>query len=253
MLGQLTYDAHLHTSLGRGQDSPRECLRAAEAFGLQALAFTDHYDGEESQIKPRLEAYAAAAAGSPIRVVPGATCDILDPTGRLTLPELAAKPFGLVLAGLSPLTEGVARGVPVSLPALLDNLLRALVNACRRPFVNVLSLPFALGRFAAPLTPEQIPPRLVEELAGVMREREVAFELNNSVWSAYPELPLGEFTEQYARLMMAFSREGVKFIAGSGSHSAAGVGNFRYAERLAAAASLERSQFVDLARLHVRQ
>ena len=253
MLGQLTYDAHIHTSLGLGHDAPRDCLRAAEGFGLEAVAFTDHYDGEESQIKPRLEEYAAAAAGSPLRVVPGASCDILDPTGRLTLPELAAKPFGLVLASLSPLTEGVARAVPVSLPALLDNLLRALVNACRRPFVNVLSLPFALGRFEAPLTPEQIPPRLVEELGGVMAEREVAFELNNSIWAAYPEMPLGEFTEQYAHLMMAFSREGGKFILGSGSHSAAGIGNYRYAERLAAAAGLERSQFVDLTRLRPLQ
>lgn len=249
MLGQFTYDAQVHTSLGLGQDPPGDCVRAAEAFGLEAVALTDHYDGEESRIKPRLEEYTRAASRSGVRVIPGASCDILDPQGRLTLPELAAKPFALVLISLSPLTEGVAREVPVHLPSLLDNLYHALVHACRRPFVKVLAAPFALGRFPAPLTPEQIPVRMLEEVAGVMVEHEVAFELNNGIWTAYPDLPLAELTEQYGGLIKTFSREGVKFITGSGARTAEAVGHFNYASRLAMAAGLEKSQFVDLRRL----
>jgi histidinol phosphatase-like PHP family hydrolase len=253
MIGELAYDAHVHTALGQGLDPPAACVRAAEAFGLQAIALTDHYDGEESQIAPRLEAYAQAAAGNCVQVIPGASCDILDPQGRLTLSAPGARPFGLVLAGLSPLTEGVARATPVRLEVLLDNLFSALENACRKPFVNVLAAPFALGRFAAALTPDQIPEPRLERLAEVMREAEVAFELSNGLWDAYPEMPLGEFIEQYARLMMAFSRGGVKFIVGSGARSAGAIGHYRFASRLAAAASLERSQLVDLTRVRLRR
>jgi histidinol phosphatase-like PHP family hydrolase len=249
MIRDFPYDAHVCTSLGQGADPPAECARAAEAVGLRAVAFTDYYDQEESQVAARLEAYARAAEGRSVRVVAGAECAILDPQGRLTLSEPASRQFSLVLARLSPLTEGVARATPVRLPALLDNLLSALVRACRRPHVNVLAAPFNLGRFPAALTPTQIPVSLLEHLAGVMRQEEVALELNNTIWSWYPELPPAEFLEEYATVVRAFSREGVKFVAGSEARSAAAVGNLRFVDRLAEVAGLEKSQLVDLTRL----
>jgi histidinol phosphatase-like PHP family hydrolase len=249
MIRDLPYDAHVQTALGQGEDSPAQCVRAAEAAGLRALALVDHYDQEESQAAARLEAYARAAERSRVRVVAGALCDILDPLGRLTLAEPACRQFPLVLVRLSPLTEGVARATPVRIDALLKNLLEALVRAVRRPGVNVLSAPFNLGRFTAAITPAQIPTALLEELAGVMRAEEVAFELNNTIWSWYPELSLEEFLDEYTTVVQAFSREGVKFVAGSEARSAAAVGNLRFVERLTEAAGLEKSQLVDLSRL----
>lgn len=249
MIAQFFYDAHVHTSLGEGQDSPAVCLRAAEAAGLTTLAFTDRYAQEESQLSGRLETYAQAAAASAVRVIPGAVCEILDAQGRLTLAESAGQRFSLVLAQVSALTEGVARAIPVRLDSLLDNLLSALTGACRRPHVNALAVPFNLGRFPAALTPEQIPSSLLEELAGVMREEEVAFEICNTMWTWYPDLSLDEFSEEYARLLRAFMREGVKFVVGSGACSAAAIGNLRYVARLTELAGLERSQLVDISRL----
>jgi histidinol phosphatase-like PHP family hydrolase len=249
MIHDFPYDAHVQTSLGRGDDSPAECVRAAQAAGLRVVALVDHYDQEESQAGARLRAYAQAAERSRVRVVAGALCDILDPQGRLTLSEPACRQFPLVLARLSPLTEGVARATPVRLDALLKNLRDALIRACRRPGVNVLSAPFNLGRFTAAITPAQIPTDLLEELAGVMRAEEVAFELNNTIWSWYPELPLEEFLDEYTTVVRAFSREGVKFVVGSEARSASAVGNMRFVERLAEAVGLEKSQLVDLGRL----
>ncbi len=249
MIRDFPYDAQVHTSLGQGSDTPAECVRAAEAAGLQALALTDYYNQEESQAPARLAAYARAAEGSRVRVVAGAVCDILDPQGRLTLSEPAGRQFPLVLARLSSLTEGVARATPVRLAALLGNLLAALVRACRRPQVNVLAAPFNLGRFSAALSPAQLPASLLEELGGVMREEEVAFELNNSVWAWYPEVPPAQFLEEYAMVVRAFSREGVKFVAGSEARAAAAVGNMRFVERLTDEAGLEKSQLVDLTKL----
>jgi histidinol phosphatase-like PHP family hydrolase len=249
MIHELPYDGQVHTALGQGEDTPAECVRAAEAAGLTAVALTDHYDQAESQIATRWEAYARAAEGSSVKVIPGATCEILDTQGRVTLPAAAGQRFPLVRAELSALTEGVARNVPVRVEQLWSNLLQALTKACRRPHVNVLGVPFNLGRFAAALTPEQIPGSLLEELAGGMRAEEVAFELCNTMWRWYPDLPVAEFTEQYTHLLMAFSREGVKFVVGSGAREAAAVGNLGYVERLTEAARLERSQLVDLSRL----
>ena len=249
MIRDFPYDAHVHTSLGLGSDTPADCVRAAEAAGLRVLAFADHYDQEESRAPVRLEAYTRAAEGTRVQVVAGAECDILDPQGRLTLSEQGGRQFALVLARISPLTEGVARATPVRLEALLSNLLGALVRACRRPHINVLASPFNLGRFPAALTPGQIPLSFLEELGGVMRQEEVAFELNNTIWSWYPEMPTEEFLEEYAALVRAFSREGVKFVAGSDARSAGAVGNLRFVDRLAERAGLERSQLVDLGRL----
>ena len=249
MVRELSYDAHVYTSLSWGESAPEVCVRAAEAAGLVAVALTDHYHLEDSQVAPRLAAYTRAAAGSPVRVVAGAECDILDPAGRLSLAEAGRASFPLVLARLSAHTEGVAQAVPARLEALLQNLREALVNACRRPGVNVLAVPFSLGQFPAALAPEQIPPSLLEEVGGVMREQGVAFEIGNGIWTGYPELSLEEFTEQYARLVMAFSGEGVKFLVGSEARCPGAVGSLRYAERIIAAARLERSQFVDLTRL----
>ncbi len=249
MIRDFPYDAHVHTSLGQGSDAPEECVRAAQAAGLRAVALTDHYDQEESQAPARLAAYARAAEGSPVRVVAGASCAILDPQGRLTLSEQAGQQFALVLARLSPLTEGVARATPVRMETLLENLLEALVRACRRPHVNVLSAPFNLGRFSAALSPGQLPTALLEELAGVMREEEVAFELNNTIWSWYPELPPEEFLEEYGTVVRAFSREGVKFVVGSEARAAAAVGNFGFVAKLTEVTGLEKSQLVDLGRL----
>lgn len=249
MIRDFPYDAHVCTSLSLGADDPAECVRAAAAAGLRAVALTDYYDQEESQIPARLAAYARAAQGGGVHVVAGAECSILDPQGRLTLSESAAQSFPLVLARLSPLTEGVARATPVRLATLLENLLSALARACRRPHVNVLAAPFNLGRFPAALTPAQIPVSLLEDLAGVMHAEEVAFELNNTLWSWYPDLPPGEFLEEYATLVRVFSREGVKFVAGSEARVAHAVGNLRFVDRLAEIAGLEKSQLVDLTRL----
>ncbi len=249
MIREFPYDAHVHTSLGLGGGTPAECVRAAEAASLAALALTDHYDAEESQIPARWEAYRRAADRSRVHVIAGAECDILDPTGRLTLSEAAGQHFPLVLARLSSLTQGIARDTPVRLEVLLRNLRSALVAACRRPHVNVLAVPFNLGRFPAALTPAQSPASLLEEVAGVMREEEVAFELAASVWTWYPDLPAREFLAEYAHLVMTFAREGVKFVVGSDARWPEGVGNMRFVERLTAAAGVEKSQLVDLSRL----
>ena len=82
-----------------------------------------------------------------------------------------------------------------------------------------------------------------------MYQEEVAFALSNRAWWWYPQLSVEQFTEEFSRLLGIFSKAGVKFIAGSDAHCAAGVGNMRYVRQLMQHAGLELSQLVDLTRV----
>ena len=245
----LPYDAHIHTSFSDGQDSPADCLRAAEACELQAIAFPDHFDFQESQISQRLQLLARLAADSQVHLVSAVEAGIVDVAGHLTIPTVAAEKFKLVMVHLSPQTEGIGQQVPVRLEQLIDNIFACLLNTVQRPEVNVLSQPFNLGRFPAPLTPARLPASRLRELAARMYQQGAALALGNCAWWWYPQLSVAQFTEEYSRLLRIFSRAGVKFIVGSGAHCAAGVGNMRYVRRLMEHAGLELSQLVDLTRV----
>ncbi len=132
---------------------------------------------------------------------------------------------------------------------LVDNIFACLIGAVTSGLCNVLAYPFNLGRFPAPLTPAQLPVARLEELGDAMAQAGVVCELSNRAWWWYPDLSVTEFAEEFALVLRAFSRCGVKFIAGSDATEPSGVGNLRYVERLMRAAGLERSQLVDLTRL----
>lgn len=245
----LAYDAHIHTSFSDGQDSAADCLRAAQACGLQAVAFADHFDFRESQIDQRLQLLTRLAQDSTVHLISGVQAEIVDVAGHLTIPTAAAAKFKLVMVHLGVQTQGIGQEVPVRLDRLIDNIFECLINAIQHDAVNVLAYPFNLGRFPAPLTPAQLPTTRVRELAALMYEEEIAFELDNHAWWWYPQLSVAQFTEEFSRLVGIFSAAGVKFIVGSDAHCAAGVGNMRYVRRLMQHAGLELSQLVDLTRV----
>lgn len=245
----LPYDAHIHTSLSDGRDSAADCLRAAQACGLAAVAFADPFDFQETQTGQRLKLLANLAKDSSVRVVPAVQTEIMDVGGHLTIPAAAARRFKLVMAHLSTQTRGIGQDVPVRLERLLDNIFDCLMNTIQHKEVNVLAHPLNLGRLPAPLTPSQLPISRLEELAAAMYEEEVAFELFNCAWWWYPQLSVPEFTREFSDVVKIFSAAGVKFIVGSGARCAAGVGNMRYVRHLMQQSGLELSQLVDLTRL----
>ena len=154
-----------------------------------------------------------------------------------------------MLAHLSERTAGIGHDVPVRWERLVDNIFACLLGVVDEGRCNVLAYPFNLGRFPAPITPAQLPVERVEQLGDAMADAEIACELSNRAWWWYPELSVGQFTEDFAQVLQAFSRCGVKFIAGSDSREVSGVGNLRYVQRLMGAAGVELSQLVDLTRL----
>ncbi len=245
----ISYDAHVNLDAASETSEVGQFVRAAEAAGLQAVALVTSYAAAGSSAADAAERLRVVASASRVQVIPALQTEILDTSGRIRAPASICQSFPLVLVNLGEQTAAVGHDVPVRWAQLIDNIFASLMGAIGTGLVNVLAYPFNLGRFPAPVTPGELPTDRVEELGDAMAAAEVACELCNRAWWWYPDLSVDEFTEEFARVLQAFSRCGVKFIAGSDCSDINGVGNLRYVQRLMQEAGIQRSQLVDIAQL----
>ena len=248
MTNTLPYDAHVYTNASEGRDSLREVVRAAYACGLELVAIANSYDRVGEDLRDQTREVVRASSHAPLMVIPAIETAIQDAVGTIGLTDELARLAPVVYAHLSGRTRGIAASPPASKSRYLSNLFQALLNVVDRAPITALARPFNIGQFPAPLTPAQLPPSALDELAAAMEERDVAFELNNQIHWWFPELTVDEFTGEYSRVLEIFAAQNVKFLVSSDARSAAAVGNHAYVLRLMKAASIERSQVVDLPR-----
>jgi histidinol phosphatase-like PHP family hydrolase len=249
----LPYDAHVHTTNSDGRNSLQECVRAAEACGLRALAITDHYFPSGAAVDKWVRAIAQADAGSCVTVVPGVEAVVLNCDGELSLRPSEARLVRWVLAELSYHTEGIGHDAPASLEGFLANVERCLCAAAASPLVDALAHPFNLGRFAARVNPEDLPRPMLQRIARAMVENDCAYELMNQAYWWHPDLGVGEYVEQIIPVLRLFAEMGVTFTVGSDAHSVCGVGNLVFAHYLMEAAGIGREALVDLEALNERR
>lgn len=242
------HDAHTRTVLSDGADSVAAMARAAEALGLDAVAITDpvRLETTREELAERLGEVERVAARSSVAVIAGGECELLDATGRLSLPAGAEERLPLVLASIGPTTRGIAREVPASQSRLMENVFGAYSAVVREERVDVIADPFNLGRFPAPLGPADLPRAYVRDLARLMVKHEVALELSARAWWWHPALSLGEFARAWASILSVFAIEDVKFVAGTGARSAGEVGNNYFTRRMMRLSGIELSQVVNL-------
>lgn len=242
------HDAHTRTVLSDGADTVAANVRAAEAVGLDAIAITDvvRLETTREQLQARVGEVERVGERSSIRVVAGGVCELLDSTGRLSLPSGAEDALPLVLASIGMSTRGIAREVPASRSRLLENVFGAYSAVVREERVDVIAEPFNLGRFPAPLGPADLPRAYVRDLARLMVKHEVALELSARAWWWHPSLSIGEFARGWSSVLAVFAIEDVKFVAGTGARSAAEVGNNFFVRRMMRLAGIELSQVVNL-------
>lgn len=242
------HDAHTRTVFSDGGDTVSGMVRAAEALGLDAIAITDtiRLDTSREEIEGRVAEIRRAAERSSIAVIPGGECELLDSTGRLSLPPGAEDALPLVLASIGPKTRGIAREVPASGSRMMENVFGAYSAVVREERVDVIADPFNLGRFPAPLGPADLPRAYVRDLARLMVKHEVALELSARAWWWHPSLSLGEFTRTWSSILAVFAIEDVKFVAGTGARSALAVGNNYFTRRIMRLSGIELSQVVNL-------
>lgn len=239
------HDAHVHTVRSDGAGTVTEMVRAAEAVGLDAIGIADHADTRTTDLEQRVREVEAAATGSVVAIVPGVELTILDDRGRLALPGGLDR-TRVVFAGLGMETEGIATAVPADRTRLMEHIFAAYHAVVESHHVNALANPFNLGRFAAPLTPEELPRAWLRDLARLMADRDVMFELNATSWWWHPDLSVSEFLRQWVGVLRIFAVEDVRFIAGTNAHSPRAVGNNHFTRRLMRLTGIELSQVVNL-------
>ncbi len=240
------HDAHTHTVFSDGGNTVAEMVQMAEAVGLEAIAITDHVRPETSGLAAHLAEVRRVAERSSVVVLPGAEVPILDHTGRLGIGPSQVVELRLVLAEFTAATEGIAVNVPASTSRLLDHIFDALEAVVTSGLVRGLAHPFNLGRFDAALYPEDLPRSRLRQLARLMVDHSVVFEIMNHMCWWFPGVPVDEFTRQYAAVLRIFGEENCKFIVGSDAHTAQAVGNTWWSRRVMRLAGVELSQVVNL-------
>ncbi len=240
------HDAHTHTVFSDGRATVREVALAAEAVGLDSVAITDLAAADAGSIDERVDEIERVAGDSEVAVLAGVELPILDANGRLALPAGDLTRLRLVLAGLSGETEGIAAEVPADRSRLVDRVFAAYTAVVESGHVNVLARPFNLGRFPAPLTPDELPRAWVRDLARLMADRGVMFELVADAPWWHPDLSAVDFMLQWVPLLQVFARHEVRFVAGTGAREPAAVGNNHFTRRIMRLAGIELSQLVNL-------
>ena len=240
------HDAHTHTSFSDGRNTVAEMVQVAEAVGLDALAITDHISPETSDLEQRIAEIERVAATTRVAVLAGAEAPILAADGRLGISASQAARLKLVLAEIGGGTIGIATDPPASPGRLMDNIFDALEAVVSGGVARVLAHPFNLGRFEAAVYPDDLPRSRLRNLARLMSQRNVAFEIMNHMCWWFPGMPVEEMTRQYASVLSIFGQENCKFVVGSDAHCAHGVGNTWWSRRVMRVAGVELSQVVNL-------
>ncbi len=244
----IPYDCHTHTNFSDGRNSIEENVRQAEAMGLELIVISDHYWGDEDDLRQHVRRIVAADASSPIRVIPGVEVTAQDLNGALPLTEQEAGLVQFVLADIGGSTKGVAIDPPASVERFLSNVFRVCLALVQHPLVDALAHPFNLGRFPATVTPAQLPRSGLREVAAALFELDKAFEIMNQMSWWYPDIPEAQFTLEYAELLAVMAEEKVKFVIGSDAHSCGAVGAQGWCQRVMELAGIQKSQVLDLPR-----
>lgn len=247
------HDMHVHTVFSDGCATVREIVQVATAVGLDSVAITDHAGPDSKDLRDRLTAIEQVARDSEIAVLAGIELSIRDAEGHLALPPGDVEQFHLVLATFDHATRSIATDIPANRSRLVENVFSAYRAVVESGHVNVIANPFNLGRFPAPLAPDDLPRAYLRDLARLMAARGVMFELNASAAWWHPDLSFDEFVLQWKPLLQVFAREDVRFVAGTGAHEPAAVGNNHFTRRMMRLAGIELSQVVNLRALVIRK
>ncbi len=238
----MRFDLHTHSTYSDGRNPLADNVRAAVACGLDVYAITDHWPSPGLS-GGRFEAYLAEiaqhAAQLPIPILAGVEAPIMDLNGTVLLPERARERLDVVIAELH-----WGRGAGPELARLSGgraiNALREMyVAAAANPDVDIIAHPFNTGR-SLDIGLQELPESVLREIAGAFVQGEKAFDLINSMWWWFPQVPVDRFTEQYARIVRIFAEEGVKFAPSSDAHACGAVGNLTWAMRVLKESSAER-------------
>lgn len=201
-------DTHAHTiASGHAYSTIREMAAAGAEKGLKALALTEHapkmpgtcqlFYFQNLDVVPR-EMYG-------IRMLFGTELNIMNPDGKLDLPEKTCRDLDIVIASIHPPCYG--------LDHTIEENTRAYIEVMKKPYVNIIGHPDD-GRF----------PVDYEAVVRAAKETGTLLELNNS--SLRPASSRQDTRENSMKMLKLCRQYQVPVTTGSDAHVDADAGNF---------------------------
>ncbi len=195
-------DLHIHSSLSDGRAEIYEILEEAERKGLSAIAITDHgpghaYGATNRELRRLARELRAIRNSYRVKVFIGVEAEV-DEDGSTSLDEDID--FDIILAS-------------IHTAASEEDYFTRLKLALAKSRIDVLA---HHGLYLSKVDPE-----LNEELVKILKERNVAVEINS-----FHKLPEPDFLTMCAQA-------GLKYTTGSDAHSLERVGDVAWAEKIA--------------------
>ncbi|MGI6611736.1 MAG: PHP domain-containing protein [Limnochordia bacterium] len=234
-------DLHTHSSYSDGKNDVGLMVLAADVYGLDTIAITDHYsDRYAFNITDLVRDCEAAREWANCDVMVGVEAVITSIAGHVSVTDEVLPHLDLVLCELGPQVVEPVMTLPVERRA--ESLTRAMVNACRRnPCIRILAHPLNMAAIAG-VDLNQFSEPLLDELATTCIETGVAFEVMSDQWWWFRHQPIDAVTGKYARIVSYMASKGVEFTLGSDAHSHQGVGNFTWARRVLSLTEVSEEQ-----------
>lgn len=222
---KLEADLHIHTlACGHGYSTVKEIAESAAQVGLKMIAITEH--GLAMPGAPH-KYYFENLSRIPmdlfgVEILKGVEANIINMHGCLDLPEGLLKRMDIVLAGFHAGTgmDGLSA----------DEYTAAMIAAIRNPYVHVIVHP---GNPKFPVDFDRV------IMAG--KERQKAFELNNSSLSA-SRLGSAARCSHFSRLIKKYN---ARVVINSDAHIFTEVGKCRNAINMASINGLDESHVIN--------
>lgn len=207
-------DTHAHTlASGHAYSTIREMAAAAAKRGIQVLALTEH--------APEMPGTCGLFYFQNLRVIPremdgvrmlfGAELNIMDPEGRVDLPENTVKNLDIVVASIHVPCFGLGHTE--------QEVMSAYTEAMKKEYIHIIGHPDD-SRF----------PIDYEILVKTAKETHTLLEVNNS--SLHPQ-SFREGARENLLTMLDLCRQYEVFVTtGSDAHVDADAGNFSFAREL---------------------
>jgi len=241
------FDLHTHTQFSDGRDTVELNARVAETGGLETLALTDHYFGDEDAdwLDDYRREIDRVQAISTVKLLVGVEATVLDADGTISLDARTAKTLDIVLCDLGGRTRGIARDVGGDAAHLRATVIACLKRVCESGIVHVLAHPLNLGRFEMPVMLDTFTDEQLADLGRTCANTGVAFEIMNQMCYWFPTRTVEQVTADHIRLARIVADHGATFSLGSDAHSAGAVGNLAWSRHVLAEAGIGEDRMID--------
>lgn len=233
-------DFHIHTTWSDGAQTLPEMLNAAEACGLQTIAITDHFRNNPNfKISDYRQAIDKVRWMYPFEILVGLELTWDADIGIDFLSGEDNVSVDICLCEL--MTELVFNEVSIRYEQerkeknkLLETVFDTYCKMAEQSRIDVIAHPFNFGRMALEydFQLQCLPRYRLFELAELMRQNNVAYELQSQFYYWYPKMRVAELLAQQVEVVKIFADAGVELSIGSDAHNVGTVGNTCWSERI---------------------